>query len=123
MLLINLHIENDFVQKITQVKYINSLCSFGHCELELLVLHRGESSSQVSPENMFLSYTPRCKSSYTHCYPPKLFVASRFFNIIYNSACDPLLILFVDVIKKIYALQNITFAYDFCQQLSISCQS
>jgi hypothetical protein len=31
---INLHIENDFIQKITQVKYINSLCSFEHHELE-----------------------------------------------------------------------------------------
>ena len=31
---INLHIENDFIQKITQVKYINALCSFEHRELE-----------------------------------------------------------------------------------------
>jgi hypothetical protein len=36
-LLINLHIENDLIQKITQVKYINSLRSFEHCELELIV--------------------------------------------------------------------------------------
>jgi hypothetical protein len=32
--LINLLIENDFIQEITQVKYINSLCSFEHRELE-----------------------------------------------------------------------------------------
>ena len=31
---INLLIENDFIQKITQVKYINSLCSFEHREIE-----------------------------------------------------------------------------------------
>jgi hypothetical protein len=31
-------------------------------------------------------------------------------GVIYNSACDPLLILFVDVIKINYALLNITVA-------------
>ena len=44
----------------------------------------------------------------TPCYPPKVIVASRFFSVIYNSACDPLLILFVYVIKIKYALQNVT---------------
>jgi len=34
MLFINLHIDNDFIQKITQVKYIHSLCSLEHRELE-----------------------------------------------------------------------------------------
>ena len=43
-------------------------------------------------------------------YPPKVIVASRFFSVIYNSACDPLLILFVYVIKIKYALQNIIVA-------------
>ena len=51
-----------------------------------------------------------CKTSYRPCYPPKVIVASRFFSVIYNSACDPLLILFVYVIKIKYALQNITVA-------------
>jgi hypothetical protein len=37
-------------------------------------------------------------------------VASRLFSVIYNSACDPLLILFVYVIKIKHALQNITVA-------------
>jgi hypothetical protein len=41
-LFINLHIENDFIiQKITQVKYINSLCSFGHCEYNIITLTFG----------------------------------------------------------------------------------
>jgi hypothetical protein len=44
----------------------------------------------------YISYT-ECKTSYTPCYPPKVIVVSRFFSVIYNSACDPLLILFVYV--------------------------
>jgi energy-converting hydrogenase Eha subunit C len=35
-------------------------------------------------------------------------VASRFFTVIYSSACDPLLLLFVYVIKVKYVLQDIT---------------
>ena len=46
--------------------------------------------------------------SYTPCYLPKVIVASIFFTVMYNSACDPLLILFVYVIKIKYVLQNIT---------------
>ena len=34
MLFFYLYINNDFIQKITQVEYINSLCSFELCELE-----------------------------------------------------------------------------------------
>ena len=51
-----------------------------------------------------------CKTSYTPCYLPKVIVASRFFSVIYNSACDLLLIMFVYVIKIKCALQNITVA-------------
>ena len=58
----------------------------------------------------YFALHPRCKTSDTPCYPPNVIVASRFFSVIYNCACDPLLILIVVVIKIKYALQNITVA-------------
>ena len=61
-------------------------------------------------------YTQRISAA---CYPPKAIVASRFFSVIYNSACNPLLILFVYVIRIKYALQNITVAISLIYLLKL----
>jgi hypothetical protein len=61
-------------------------------------------------EIFFCLTPPLCKTNCTPCYPPKVIVASRFVSVIYNCACDPLLILFVYVIKIKHALQNIMVA-------------
>ena len=59
-------------------------------------------------EIFFCLTPPLCNC--TPCYPPKVIVASRFVSVIYNCACDPLLILFVYVIKIKHALQNLMVA-------------
>ena len=61
MLFFNLHIKNDFIQKITQVEYINSFCSFEHCELEHKnnnTVYTGDSCStnNINKVNLFIEH-------------------------------------------------------------------